>query len=229
MVIKQSTADFNINLEYTWADGGTWANNPQVHWGPMLDVEVQVFNNTVQVNGTTDLTSPHSVSVFAGVTGRSSASFDVDAEVDTLPQLRLRGSPISISALNTQLSSTDNIIRGTSTFTVTATQPPTKTNNILRSTKSFQSTNSLQSSTDNIIRGTKTLQAPTLTLTLARYRQRAVVRTHSIPAELTGYKITSSVRVNNIQRQVTGYRIANISRRTGINRENREYASNNRF
>ena len=179
MALAQASASLNINLEYTWADGGTWDDNPQVHWGPMLECDATVFNNTQQIQGTVSVSVQHTLESSTDniVRGRHSVGEYVDQSysvsdyvenyndniqniVTGTSALRFRGSPVSLSTtIQTQASALR--LRGSP---ITLTTP----NIQLSVGKRFRGSPinltvqaSLSASTNNTVRGSSTLDTVT--------------------------------------------------------------------
>ena len=223
------SASLQINLEHTWGDGGTWANNPQVHWGPMLECSGTLFKNTRAVFFTSNLSST-ATQTAVGKTFLRGVSSLTSSATQTAACIRIRHATASLSGAGTQLTVGKTFLRGVASLTATATMT-TSGKTFLRPTVSFTSTATLDGPGGKITRSGASLTGAGSQLTVARvvviFRNPA--RMFKIQPNKTTYTIQGLTRVNTIDAEIRSNKIPRLTNKIKVKREIREYATNHRL
>lgn len=224
------SASLQINLEHTWGDGGTWANNPQVHWGPMIECSATLFENTTSVTFASDLSSTATQTangrlILAGASDLSSSA------TQSAACIRIRPGSADLSGAGTQLTVGKTFLAGSASLSASATMT-TVAKTFLAGASSLSATATLVPFPGGVIHpASANLSGAGTQLTVGRITIifESPARTFKIPAPKTTYTIQGLTRVNTIDAEIRNFTLPKLTRTIKVKREIREYATNHRL
>jgi len=224
------SASLQINLEHTWGDGGTWANNPQVHWGPMFECSATLFKNTRSVTFASNLSSTATQST-VGKLILAGASSLTSSATQTAACTRIRPGSASLTGAGTQLTVGKTFLAGVASLSASATMTTTA-KTILGGVAPLSATATLTPFPGGVIHSAvANLSGAGTQLTVGRVVIifESPARTFKIPAPKTTYTIQGLTRVNTIDAEIRDFTLPKLTRTIKVKREIREYATNHRL